>query len=478
MKLKTVGLIIVPSILAFLAMAYAALFASPQTARAATLSPTPPPPGPGSFTITQTLSDEAQRNTIAFDGLAFLTGNLGADSFFPPGKVADFWGFQYLRDNDPSEMGHNTDFLTRAAFNMLHVLNPAQRAELILLAESQVDDINQYAYNRFVLMEAFRRLLEGDLPPGSIGLDLNAVKAYSSELYRLDGEISYARAQVMGALISSFNDDQRAYLDAMVGHGMLEWPVVAEPPELQGLPHDVKVAVMTYAGDIFSWYAGSVEADVYFCPERQGTYFGSFYMKDAPAMGIPGYSIPVNLTAELGADFLQTLTLQQSSIITNLVESQRSALYEIVDRREDVSVLLRQFMSNGTPDQDTVLSLMERYGELDGEIIYLYATAFAQVNQTLIPEQQIDLMTLRTDLLGDLSYPAGAFLYSEPISMPVIPNTDFLFSGTVTGSYTTYLPLVVSGASSSVSAFMIDHFYTVNQSPIDEYKAELPRINR
>jgi hypothetical protein len=45
-----------------------------------------------------TLSEGAQRNTIAFDGLAFLTGSLGSDSFFPPGKVADFWGFQFLRD--------------------------------------------------------------------------------------------------------------------------------------------------------------------------------------------------------------------------------------------------------------------------------------------------------------------------------------------------------------------------------------------
>ncbi len=52
------------------------------------------------FTIGQTLSDGAQRNTSAFDALAFLTGLLGADSFFPPGKVADFWGFKYLRDND------------------------------------------------------------------------------------------------------------------------------------------------------------------------------------------------------------------------------------------------------------------------------------------------------------------------------------------------------------------------------------------
>ena len=84
--------------------------------------------------ITQTLSDEAQRNTIAFDGLAFLTGSLGADSFFPPGKVADFWGFQYLRDNDPSQMGHNPLFLTSAAFNMWNVLTDTQRAQLKTLA--------------------------------------------------------------------------------------------------------------------------------------------------------------------------------------------------------------------------------------------------------------------------------------------------------------------------------------------------------
>jgi hypothetical protein len=63
------------------------------------------------FTVEQTLSDEAQRTTKAFDGLSFIIGSLDADSFFPPGKVADFGGFQYLRDNDPTRMGHNTDFL-------------------------------------------------------------------------------------------------------------------------------------------------------------------------------------------------------------------------------------------------------------------------------------------------------------------------------------------------------------------------------
>ena len=379
-------------------------------------------------TIEQTLSDEAQRNTIAFDGLAFLTGNLGADSFFPPGKVADFWGFQYLRDNDPTEMGHNTDFLTRASLNMLHVLTPNQRHGLIALAESQVDDINQYAYDRFVLMDAFRRLLDGDLPAGTTGLDQAAVQAYSAYLYRLDGQISYERAQVMGTMIAALTADQRAYLDAMVGQGMLDWPAVDEPPELQGLDHDVKVAVMTYAGDMFSWYAGSVDDDVYFCPERQGTYFGSFYMKDAPAVGNPGYSIPVTLTAEMGAAFLQILMPEQSSTITGLVEAQKPALYEIVDRREDVASLLRQFMTGGTPDQAAVLDLMERYGELDGEIVYRYATAFTQVGQSLTAEQQAELTAMRTDLLGELAYPDGAYLYSEPIPMPEIPSSDFLFA--------------------------------------------------
>ena len=127
--------------------------------------------------ITQTLSDEAQRNTLAFDGLAFLTGSLGADSFFPPGKVADFWGFQYLRDNDPSQMGHNPLFLTSAAFNLWNVLTTDQRAQLKTLANNQVNSIVDYAYRRFVLMKAFRRLLDGDVPTGSLGLDEDAVKA-------------------------------------------------------------------------------------------------------------------------------------------------------------------------------------------------------------------------------------------------------------------------------------------------------------
>jgi hypothetical protein len=385
------------------------------------------PAGDPQYTIEQSISDQAQGMTIAFDGLSFLTGSLGADSFFPPGKVADFWGFQYLRDNDVSQMGHNTDFLTKASLNMLNVLTISQRAQLIALAKSQVDSINEYGYARFVLMKAFRRLLEGDVPVGSTGLDEDAVKAYSVELYRLDGEISYARAVVMGGILHALTSTQRATLDSMVGHGMLDWPTAQEPSELRGLSRDEKVAVMTYAGDLFSWYAGSVEADVYFCPERHGTYFGSFYMKDAPAVGNPNYSISTTLTGDMGQAFLSDLTSTQAKLVTDLVDVQYPLLLEILDTRRSVATELRRFIAGGTADEATVLGLMDTYGELDGEIVYALATAFAEVGQSLTIAQKAELAALRKQALGDFA-PSGAFLYSQTIPMPTIPNTDFLFA--------------------------------------------------
>ena len=164
----------------------AASGARPQRGRAV---PGSPKRGTGpAYNIEQAISDRAQETTIAFDALGFLTGTLGSDSFFPPGKVADFWGFQYLRDNDPSEMGHNTDFLTSASLNMLSVLTTDQRAQLIALATTQVQSIQDYGYKRLVLMDAFRRLLEGDLPAGTSALSLDAVKSFSADLYMLDGQ--------------------------------------------------------------------------------------------------------------------------------------------------------------------------------------------------------------------------------------------------------------------------------------------------
>jgi sugar lactone lactonase YvrE len=391
------------------------------------------------ISIEQAISDEAQQNTISFDGLAFVTGNQCGDTFLPPGKVADFSGFQYLRDTDPTNLGHNTDFVTIIAFNMLNIMTTSQIEELVALAKTQISMINEYGYARFPLMKAFRRLIEGDVPKGSTGLSKAAVMAYSADLYRIDGEISYGRAKALGSILRNFTAQQKAKLDslkALNGVGNWTWDSSQRNPlETYKLDKDMNVAVMTYASEMYSWYAGSVEADTYFCPERQGTYFGSFYMKDAPAMAAgPGFTIPSNLTADMGSNFLKELTSSQAALITNLVDFQRSDLLAIVDTRRAISTALRKFIETDSVSESSVLALAEKYGQLDGAIVYQYATNFARVSGSLSSEQRTKLKSLR-ETWNTISC-SGAYLYSEKINMPEIMNTDFLFETSANKSVT------------------------------------------
>ncbi len=380
------------------------------------------------YNIDQAVSDEAQRNTIAFDALAFLTGDLGSQSFLPPGKVADYSGFQYLRDNDPTNLGHNTDFVTIIAFNVLHILSTSQVNAMVASARTQVAQINQFAYARFPLLKAFRRQIDGDLPAGASGLDSAAVVAAMADLYRLDGQISYNRARLMGGIIAGLSASQKAAFAALKArNGVGNWDrTLADPLQGLGLEQDVNVAVMTYASEMYAWYAGSVTADVYFCPERHGTYFGSFYLKDWPAMGNPDYTIDEKLTADAGTNFLAALPAAQAAVITGLVALQKPALLELVERRRDVSTLLRQFQAGSTPDSASVLALSARYGQLDGTIAYLYATRFAAVAQSLDAAHRAAVDSLAARL--GYVHPTGAFLYSAPIALPAIANTDGFFA--------------------------------------------------
>ncbi|MDM8528088.1 hypothetical protein QUF58_07715 [Anaerolineales bacterium HSG24] len=378
------------------------------------------------YSIEQALSDKAQETTIAFDALAFLTGNMCSDSFLPPGKVADFFGFQYLRDVTPNGMGHNTDFLTNNANNVLHILNDEQKTQLIAVAKTQAVLINDYAYKRFPLIKAFRRQFKGDIPAGSSGLSKSAVIAYSEDIYELDAQISMQRAKLFGNIIRSLDENQLQQLDEMVKGGFASWQPMADQVDKRSLSHDEHVLVMTYASEMFGWYAGSVEADTYFAPERQGTYFGSFYMKDAPAMGKAGYKIDETITGNKGATLLTLLTQPQQELITGLVSIQKNNLHGIVDVRRAISTELRKYLTQESIDEALVISLATQYGALDGENVYYYATHFATVGQTIDAEQMGNLMKLR-----DLdAYPCAEndiYVYSDKINSPEIENSDFLF---------------------------------------------------
>ena len=383
----------------------------------------------GAYNMEQTLSDRAQQTTIAFDALAFLTGDACSDTFLPPGKVADYAGFQYLRDNDPTEMGHNTDFVTRIADNVLSILSSEQLAQFISLSRAEAGLSDQYAYMRFPITKAFRGQLEGDIPAESSGLDRAAIMNYSAELYDVDASISLKRAEAYARVIRSLNGSQRAYLDGLASGGMLSWPEAKASAVLKSSSQGNSVAMRTYASDMFSWYAGSIESDVYFCPERQATYFGSFYMKDRPAMGNPGYSISTTLTGEAGNDFLNLLDGSQREEITGLVDRQRADLEEIVSMRRSIAAELRQALEAKAINESAVRSLSARYGELDGEISYYYAMSFAEVGQSLTEEQRQKMAALR-GLDGFVCQ--GAYLYSQLISMPENVPSDFLFG---IGSY-------------------------------------------
>jgi Spy/CpxP family protein refolding chaperone len=346
------------------------------------------------------------------------------DTFLPPGKVSDYFGFQYMRDIDAAEGGHNTSFLTRIAHNMLAILNSDQKAQLLALGKEQESDIRRFAELRLPLIKALRRNLEGDLPAGSTGLDKKAVVKYSADLYELDGLLAFGRAKVMGGIIHGLDARQRAALAKLKFGDSRTWPDVPEPLDRRSMSHTVHVAVMTYASEMFAWQGGSVEADTYFCPERHGMYFGGFGMKTAPAMGKKNYSISTSLTGDSGAAFLATLTDAQRKQITGLLELQRGDLEEIVRTRRAIATELRRFQKGESADKGKVLCLSRRYGELDGELSYLYATAFAEVGKTLTVEQKAQLARMRTSRPSD---PKGPFLYSSPIDTPRIENTDSLF---------------------------------------------------
>ena len=372
------------------------------------------------YNLEQAISDEAQATTLAFSGFGIMTGGLGAQSFFPPGKVADYWGFQCLRDNDANDMGHNTSFLTRVSSNVLSILTDTQLASLKKLASSQVSTINLYAWKRYPLMAAFRRLMDGRLPAGTTGLNLDAIRVASRDLYLLDGQLSYERAVVYADIYRSFTADQKSYLGAMVGKGYGGWPDKVErdvQAKTQGLTNDEVVAVMTYAGDLYSWYAGSVTTDVYFCPERHGTYFGSFYIKDAPAVGHPGYSIDETMTATVGRALVDSslgyISSPGAAGMNALVTTQRANLSgtsgsNIVAARAAISAALRQLITSSAPSAATlsdVRAAVDRYsaiyGELDGENNYYYATTFARIwNNTggayISAAQKASLASLRT----------------------------------------------------------------------------------
>jgi hypothetical protein len=90
--------------------------------------------------------------------------------------------------------------------------------------------------------------------------------------------------------------------------------------------------------------------------------------------------------------------------------------------REQISTNLRMYLNGQQPDKKQTENMIRKYGEQDGALSYLYAQAFAYVNQTLSPTQREKLKALRNlDVV-----PQGIYIYSDPAPMPPDVECGFL----------------------------------------------------
>lgn len=207
---------------------------------------------------------------------------------------------------------------------------------------------------RIPVIDAFWRLRNGDLPAGKTGLDHEAIAEHMAAFWELDGKLSLRRAEVFAEVLRSLDEDQKQAIAKLKFGESATWP--EQERQRVGKPRGgegnrlTQVLVMTYASEMFSWFAGSVDADVYFCPERHGTYFGGFHLKDMPVMGKRGASISTALTGDSGEGFLDTLTPQQRTAVTALVDTQRDDLAAIVRLRREISTELRRALAAEKPD--------------------------------------------------------------------------------------------------------------------------------
>ena len=176
------------------------------------------PLGQSGYNLQQAVSDRAQLTTIAFNGLAFITGGYGASTFIPPGKVADFFGFQYMRDIDAAGRGHSPQFLDRVAGNVLSLLDASQLQLFKSEAASEAEQMRSLALRRLPMIAAFHDQLDGRVPAGSTGLNRDAVMRYGGAMFEADAALAYQRAAVFGRLVATLSAQQKASSVASYTH--------------------------------------------------------------------------------------------------------------------------------------------------------------------------------------------------------------------------------------------------------------------
>lgn len=387
-------------------------------------------------------SNAAQLSNIVYNGFAFMNeNNFCSVTFLPPLHWGDFFGFQHLRDITPNGQGHNTNFLTNVAYNVFRLLDDATISQMREQAIKHSATALNYAGQRYKLISAFQRLLNGDLPAGKHQLNIEAIKIYSSKLYAIEAPVTLDRAVLFSRILNSMNSSQIAGLLQLQNSSYIEsWTKtdqknLANREIMKGLTNTQATILTAFAGEIFSWFSGNLESDTYFGPERQFNYFGGLYLKDVLSVSVNNYSIPEQIGGTLSRNFLQILNPNQQNLFINLVSQQKDGLNSLVEVRKSISNILRKIQMGELKGSDVaafdqLLALETRYGALDGEISALYATTYAKVYESLNSTQVSQLKTLH-DLSG---YPCQkisgfTYIYQWPYNSSFFESTPIIEAG-------------------------------------------------
>ena len=378
------------------------------------------------YSIEQATSDNAQLNTISFAAMSFMSSDLCEMSFLPPGKHASYFGFQHLRDVVGGKDGHGQNFVPKVANNLFYILNSKQKAILIDLAKKQQKKIEKFALMRFPLLMAFEKYANNNFPNGTTELNKSQIIKQSGDLYALDGELSFQRAIGFAKVINSLTQKQKSSLDKFKNMPYTSWSTRRNQLNKRKFNHEVHVALMTYASELFSWYIGDVKKDIYFTPERTASYFGAYWTKAAPMKAVKrdNYKISITLTSNSGEQFLQLLNNNHSLKIRNLVQQQKPFLKQMVTAREDIAKQIRKIFNGEKNNLVKIVSLSRDFGELDGQIAYLYATTFSDIKNNISSSQLKKAVKLRNISQYKCR---GAFIYAEPSSIPKVDNLDLFF---------------------------------------------------
>jgi hypothetical protein len=352
---------------------------------------------------------------------------LCADTFFPPGELIDFWGFQWIRDTDVDGQGHNSNYAAYAANAILNVLNDTQKGWILDHSYTQVGVLNISSISLANMTSStYDGLVYGRLPFQMAVRDsraLNMVKSrvvkYFGSMYLLAGRVAISRAKLFVRLKNSLNPTQLQTLNSYTG--FYSFPSTSTDTFCSKANGEyVGLMYKTVAGDFLAWFKGNQLRDAYFAPERVASYFGLFYLKDIislerNALGL-STTIDSALTGNYGLNLQKLLNGDQRPFMTNLLNSELPYAYKLYYARSNITSLLRGFVS-GSVNETLILSFAKQIGEYDGAISYFAALALNGIKATLNQTQVANFASLIEEEIPKCE---GYYYLSYNLPMPAV----------------------------------------------------------